>query len=405
MMENIVLYNGLIVAATCVVSIIIEMMILPRVIFIAKKKRLFDLPDKRKKHCEPIPRLGGITFTPVILLVTLFGIFIKFKFQIWDEILFFYRIPETILLVCGLLIIYLLGAKDDLVGVSFKKKFIIQFIAALCIVGSDVYINNFYGLFGIHEIPDILGIFLSIGLIMFTTNAINLIDGADGLASGVSAAALFIYGILFLKFGMWTYAGIAATTIGLLIPFFYYNFFHRSRKIFMGDTGSLTLGFILAFMILRLVKFPPTEVVVPTGYILLVLSALFVPLFDAFKVMIVRISTGRGPFSPDRNHIHHKLIDLGISKRKTVTIIVASSLFVTGLNWLLLSYIDCNIVLIIDIAFGAFSNMLISRAIKRREPNEESVKVKAKVTENNNTMNLLEIEDDVIVYEEVDLNR
>lgn len=365
-MENIVLYNGLIILATCVVSIIIEMMILPRVIFIAKKKKLFDLPDKRKKHCEPIPRLGGITFTPVILLVTLFGIFVKFKFQIWDEILFFYRIPETILLTCGLLVIYLLGAKDDLVGVSFKKKFVIQFIAALCIVGSDVYINNFYGLFGFHEIPDAVGIVISIGLIMFTTNAINLIDGADGLASGVSAAALLIYGILFLEFGMWTYAGIAAATIGLLIPFFYYNFFHRSRKIFMGDTGSLTLGFILAFMILRLAKYPPTEVVVPTGYILLILSALFVPLFDAFKVMIVRISMGRGPFSPDRNHIHHKLMDLGISKRKTVTIIVLSSLFVTAFNWVLLNYIDCNIVFLIDIALGVVSNVCIYRAIRRR---------------------------------------
>ena len=129
-MENIKLYNILIIVGACIASVIIEMMVLPRIIYIAKKKRLFDLPDKRKKHSEPIPRLGGISFTPVILLVSLFCLFIRFIFQFWDEELFFYRIPETILLVCGLLVIYLLGAKDDLVGVSFKKKFVIQFIAS-----------------------------------------------------------------------------------------------------------------------------------------------------------------------------------------------------------------------------------------------------------------------------------
>lgn len=364
-MEETILYNIIIVILACFVSMIIEMMLLPRIIYIAKKKRLFDLPDERKKHRIPIPRLGGVSFTPVILLVGLFSIFIRFKFHIWSEHEMEVRVPEVILLVCGLLIIYLLGVKDDLVGVSFKKKFLIQFIASLFIVGSGVYINDFYGLLGIYQIPDWLGIVLSIVLIMFTTNAINLIDGADGLASGISAVALVVFGIMFSIYGMWTYTGMAFIAIGILIPFFYYNFFHPTRKIFMGDTGSLTLGYLLAFMVLRLAKHPPFVEIVPSGLLLLILSALFIPLFDALKVMVVRVSMGKGPFSPDRNHIHHKLIDLGLSKRKAVFAIVSSGVILTILNWMLLhSEINCNIVLLIDIAIGVIVNILIYRAIR-----------------------------------------
>lgn len=366
-MENIKLYNILIIVVGCIASIIIEMMVLPRIIYIAKKKRLLDFPDKRKKHSKPIPRLGGISFTPVILLVSLFCLFIRFIFHYWTEELFFYRIPETILLVCGLLVIYLLGVKDDLVGVSFKRKFLFQFIASLCIVGSGVYINNLYGLLGFYEIPDWIGVILSIGLIMFTTNAINLIDGADGLASGISAVALVMYGILFVIYGMWTYASIAFITLGILIPFFYYNFFHPTRKIFMGDTGSLTLGFLLAFMILRIAKYPPSVEIVPQGLILMVLSVLFIPLFDALKVMVVRIAMGKGPFSPDRNHIHHKLIDLGLSKKKAVFLIVSAGVLFAATNWILLQFLDCNVVLILDLSFGVLANIFIYRRIRRKE--------------------------------------
>lgn len=364
-MDRFELYNILIIIAVCVISMVLEMMLLPRIIYIAKKKRLFDIPDKRKIHKYPIPRLGGISFTPVILLVTLFSLFIRLKLDMWNQAVVQERISEILLLACGLLIIYLLGVKDDLVGVGFKKKFLIQFIASLCIVGSGVYVDNLYGLFGIYQISDTLGIILSIGFIIFATNAINLIDGADGLASGISAIALMVYGIMFSMYDFWTCASIAFITIGILIPFFYYNIFHSTRKIFMGDTGSLTLGFLLAFMVLRLVKYPPVIEIVPSGLVLLVVSALFIPLFDALKVMIVRIAMGKGLFSPDRNHIHHKLIDLGLSKTKAVFLILTGSVLLIVINWLLLySGVNPNLVLVIDLALGVASNVLIYRAIR-----------------------------------------
>lgn len=363
-MEYLTFYNGLILLLAFVVSIIIEMMILPRVIFIAKKKRLFDLPDKRKKHSKPIPRLGGITFTPVVLLVLCFVLFIRFKFQLWDEVLMFYKLSELFLFVSGLLLIYLLGAKDDLVGVSFEKKFIIQFLASLCIVGSGLYVNNLYGLFGFYEIPHIIGILLSIGFIIFTTNAINLIDGADGLASGLAGIALITYSIFFIINGMWMYASFSLITLGILIPFFYYNFCHPNRKIFMGDTGSLTLGFMLSFMFMRLAKYPPVVEIVPDGLILLVITPLFIPLFDALKVMVVRMAMGKAPFYPDRNHIHHKLIDLNISKQNMVYILISTSIVFIAINWILLKFINVNLVLILDLGIATLSNILIYRKIR-----------------------------------------
>lgn len=331
------------------ISIIIEMMILPRIIYIAKKKRLFDLPDQRKKHGCPIPRLGGISFMPVILLVTFLLLFVRNKLGLWSDLFLETIFPEWALLICGMHIIYLLGAKDDLVGVSFKIKFLIQFIASLCIVGSGVYISNLFGLFGIYEIPPTVGIPLSILLIMFTTNSINLIDGADGLASGLSAIAFLTYGILFCMFSMWTYASIAFITLGILTTFFYYNFLHPTRKIFMGDTGSLTLGYLLAFMMIRLTNSPQAVEVVPSGFILLVVAALFIPPLDAFRVMLLRMLSGNPPFSPDRNHIHHKLLDLGLSRRRTVLTIIISGFLLFLLNMFLLLTLDCNIVLCLDI--------------------------------------------------------
>ena len=147
----------------------------------------------------------------------------------------------------------------------------------------------------------------------------------------------------------------------------------------MGDTGSLTLGYMLAFMMLRLVKYPPSVEVVPSGLLLLVLVALFIPLFDAVKVMFVRISMGKGPFSPDRNHIHHKLIDLGLSKKRTVFTVVVTGIALIVSNWILLHYFNCNIVLIFDLGMGLVINMFIYRRTRQIQISKPSVVEKKKI--------------------------
>lgn len=341
----------LIVVISALLAGIFEMMLLPRLIYIAKKKRLLDIPDVRKRHTIPIPRLGGMSFIPVIISITFLSLFIRSRYDLLDND-FLVILPEILLFVCGLFLIYLLGAKDDLVGVNFKYKFVTQTISSLFIISSGLYIKSLGGLFGIHEVSSYIGIPLSVLFIVYTTNAINLIDGADGLASGLSAIAFFFYGFLFIAEGLWTYATISFVVFGLLIPFFYYNFFHPSRKIFMGDTGSLTLGYLLSFMMLKLFNTPLDDIgdfwpETHGASILIVLSALYVPLYDAVRVMFVRIITKRSPFSPDRNHIHHKLIDLGLSRRKAVFTII-----IFGISFLLFTYVlsvflDCTIICII----------------------------------------------------------
>lgn len=159
-------------------------------------------------------------------------------------------IPEFYFMACGLTLLYLSGIKDDLVGLRYRSKFVVQIIAASLIPLSGLWINNLYGLFGIDELTPWLGIPFTILLTVFIVNAINLIDGIDGLASGLSSISLLTLGCLYIYYDQWIYAILAFSTLGVLLPFFYYNVFgkvDRCKKIFMGDTGSLTLGYILAF--------------------------------------------------------------------------------------------------------------------------------------------------------------
>lgn len=334
-----------------ILAIVSEIILIPQIIYVAYKKNLFDLPDPRKKHGFPIPRLGGVTFMPIIFFYTLLSFYIRYKLEVCPEDAFQDRVPEVFTMMCGLFLIYCVGLKDDLTGVGFKVKFLVQFVASLFIIGSGIYIDNLYGLFGIQAIPYYIGIPVTILFIVFTSNALNLIDGADGLASGLSLIAFLAFGILFIEVQKWTYAIMAFCSLGVLIAFFYYNFFHpKDQKIFMGDTGSLTLGYLLAFMMLVLMRTPPPAEGIPScSYIILIISALFIPLYDAIRVMLVRILSKRSPFSPDRNHIHHKLIDLGLPRHKAVVVILTIGIFLYLLNYMLVFCIDCNLLLIINI--------------------------------------------------------
>lgn len=341
------------IALSFFLSLGIESILLPKIIFISQKKNLFDFPDNRKQHIKPVSRLGGVSFLPVLLLVLMIVQYIWCKITNYDANLIRNdTLSELVMLISGLLVLFLVGIKDDLVGVRYSKKFVIQFIASTFLVLSGIYINNFYGLFGIHEVPIWIGIPFSIFLSVFITNSINLIDGIDGLASGISGAALFTYGVLFYIGHQWTYSIICFTMLGILVPFFYYNVFNNKHKIFMGDTGSLSLGFLLSFLGIRLAMNVPGMPVSSNGAILVALSALFIPLFDALKVMCIRFYARRNIFQPDRNHIHHQLIDVGIPHRITMFIIILASILLTVTNLFALEYIDINIILGVDIFIG-----------------------------------------------------
>ena len=356
------------------ISSLMSMIIIPRILVVALKKRLFDIPDSRKIHKGAIPRLGGLSFAPSILFSLSFvfalycaGYMYRLQIPFW---LFTHTLSEFYLLVCGVILLYLVGLKDDLVGMRYTKKFMVQIVAALLLPLSGLWINNLYGLFGIHELASWIGIPLTILVIVFITNAINLIDGIDGLASGLSGSALLVLGSLFLINGMWIYALLSFATLGVLVPFFYYNVFGQAdhgRKIFMGDTGSLTLGYILVFLAIRYASYNPDVVHYSAGAIVIAFSTLIVPMFDVVSVIIVRICNHQPVFKPDRNHIHHKFLDMGMSAHKAMISIVIIACLFSSLNILLVSFVNINIVFAGDIVIWVALSIWFERGGNKKE--------------------------------------
>lgn len=363
----------LLILLAFIISVVFSMVIIPRILIVALTKRLFDMPDERKIHTGAIPRLGGISFAPTILFSLAFISAIAYLGYLYG-----FRIPpdsipritpDFYLLTCGLIILYLTGIKDDLIGVQYYSKFIVQIIAAVLLPISGLWINNFYGLFGIHELTPWIGIPLTIFVIVFITNAINLIDGIDGLASGLSGTALLVLGYLFLHNQMWTYAMLCFSTLGVLIPFFYYNVFGKAeygRKIFMGDTGSLTLGYLLAFLCIRYAAYNPNIAPYCKSAILISFSTLIVPIFDVVRVVLLRFRRRKSLFSPDKNHIHHKFLEMDSCPRKVLLYILAISWAFSSMNIILAHYININILFIGDVVIWTAMNIYLNRIQDRK---------------------------------------
>ncbi len=334
------------------ISTYIAWLIIPRILLISFRKKLFDIPDERKVHKHAIPRLGGVSFFPTILFSCCSVLVIRTLMGYGISTLSAsYILPEFLVLICGMVLLYLTGIADDLVGVRYRQKFVIQIICACLFPAVGLWINDFYGLFGIDLLPAWFGIPFTILTIVFITNAINLIDGIDGLASGLSSVALLIFGFLYIEKGLWIYSMFAFSTFGVLVPFFYYNVFgsaEHARKIFMGDTGSLTLGYILSFLA---IKYSQNTDFIPItqGAFLIAFSTLIVPVFDVVRVVIVRIYHGKSPFEPDKNHIHHQFLAMGFTVRKSMLLILLISCVLSGLNILLMPNVNNTILLIGDI--------------------------------------------------------
>lgn len=359
------------VLLTFVISALIASILIPRILLIATRKRLYDLPDERKVHTKAIPRLGGVSFYPTILFSFCYVMALRMLFDCGvDVVRAEFLLPEVLLLFCGMTLLYLTGIADDLVGVRYRQKFFIQLISASFLPLSGLWFNNLYGLFGIYQIPAGIGIPLTIVAVVYITNAINLIDGIDGLASGLSSVSLLVLGTLFFMQELWAYSMIAFATVGVLIPFFYYNVFggkEGGRKIFMGDTGSLTLGFILSFLVLKYSMSNTTIKPDSTGAMLVALSTLFVPLLDVLRVILVRTREGKNPFQPDKNHIHHKLLAVGMTTRQAMLTLVALALCLSIITILLIPYVNNTFLLLIDVIIWIGLNQWWDRLRDKRK--------------------------------------
>jgi len=294
-------------------SFILTYLTIPKIIGVVEHKRLMDDPNQRSSHKSRTPTLGGIAFF-YCLIFSLF--FIKDKAE---HLEFIYLIP-------GLTILFIVGLKDDMVVLSPGSKLLAQVVAIAFILVNDSFgIESLNGFLNIYEIPYYL--YLAIGgfLMLTIINSYNLIDGIDGLASIVGIVIMVIYTTIFYLSKEYFFALIAITMNACLMAFFGFNI-SSSKKIFMGDTGSLIVGFIISVLTLKFLALEPTAYgelpFLLENAPLIAISILIVPLFDTARVFAIRLANKRGPFSPDRNHVHHVLIDFwGLSHKQASFII------------------------------------------------------------------------------------
>lgn len=308
----------LIVLLSFFIAVIIVFTSIPTIVKVAHAKRLTDEPGKRKSHSTSVPTLGGIAiFTGILIPFSLFTYFFRhFEFQ--------YIIGAS-------LILFFVGVKDDILVTAPLKKLMGQVTASLIIIVlGDFRFTSLHGFYGIYHISYWASVVLTLFVFLAIINGFNLIDGIDGLASGVGIIASLFFGVWFFIAGTLAYAILAAAVIGSLVTFFVFNVFGRKNKIFMGDTGSLIVGL---FMAVFAVKFNEMNTNPNIPYFIHAAPAvsfgiLIVPLFDTLRVMVIRLARGRSLFKPDKNHVHHKLLSMGFSHFQATLMILAANVII-----------------------------------------------------------------------------
>ncbi|MCH5327998.1 MAG: undecaprenyl/decaprenyl-phosphate alpha-N-acetylglucosaminyl 1-phosphate transferase [Coprobacter sp.] len=354
--------------ATFFVVAMITGLLIPKILLIAFRRKLFDETNPRKIHKGAVPRLGGIAFFPAIQfsILLLFGVSQRFMPGFLQQLMSS-SFTQLCFVTTAAIVLYLVGIADDLIGVKYQAKFAAQLLAALFVITGGIRIDNLYGLLGIYQLPFSASILLTILLIMFITNAVNLIDGIDGLASGLSAIACAVYGCIFYNAGLHVYGLLSFSTLGALLPFFYYNVFgnpsHYS-KIFMGDTGALFIGLILSVLSLRICQIGDTGEAMSMA--VAAYAPLLIPCFDVVRICLRRMRAHRNPFLPDKDHIHHKLLALGMGQRTVMVAIVMASLVFILINCWLSTVININLLLAVDISVWIGVNVILSRYFRKR---------------------------------------
>ncbi len=296
---------------TAIISFIVAFLAIPVIIHIADKKKLYDIPDERKLHKHTIASLGGIG----VFIAIVFSCLVSADFQSFPEFQYFFA---------SMFIIFFIGLRDDIIALSAFKKFVAQIIAAGIIIHfGGIRIESLYGLFGVDELVPMYSIPLTYITMILVINAFNLIDGIDGLAGGLGLMVSLLLGTYFGFAGLAAYAALSFSLSAALLAFLIFNF--HPAKIFMGDCGSLLVGLICSVLVLKFINTassPAAVLPIPSATVIGI-SLILIPLVDTIRVFSIRILKGRSPFSPDRNHIHHILLDKGLS-HSAITLICVS---------------------------------------------------------------------------------
>lgn len=311
--------SGMLVVLSLLLSFVVVYFSIPSIVTVSHLKGLFDRPGHRKCHSHDIPNLGGVSIFAGIVMAT--ALFINSA-----------NSNELLLLIAGMTVLFFIGLKDDILVIDPNKKLWGEIIAVLIIVLlGDVRFTNLHGFMGIYHVNEYVGIALSVFAMIVIVNSFNLIDGIDGLASGIGIIISLSFGVWFYLVGYADYAILSAALAGSLIAFFRFNVFGSANKIFMGDTGSLIVGFVIGLLVIR---FNEINAVYHGAYSFdsapaVSFGVLIIPLFDTMRVFVIRVLKGRSPFKADKNHLHHRLLMLGFTHLQTTAIIVfANFLFI-----------------------------------------------------------------------------
>ena len=338
-------------------ALLVAMFAVPSIVHIAHLKNLLDTPNGRTVHKSLTPRLGGVAvFAGFMSALTIFAPLNN-------------GVKE---LLAGCIILFFVGLKDDLVTISVAKKFVGQLLATgVVMIMADVRITSFQGILGIYELPVGVSYAFTFVMIVGITNAINLIDGLDGLAGTIVLILTGTFGYYFYRYGGATfsnYAFVAVCLIGGMLGFLRYNF-HKA-SVFMGDTGSLVCGFIVSILAIQFIELgsrtgQPFGNAAPA----VTLGVLFVPLFDTLRVFILRMAAGQSPFTPDKNHVHHRIMAMGFPQISTVLLLgllnIVVVLFV--INFYFLGNLPLiGILVAFSVLLSVFLGVYHSRAARRQ---------------------------------------
>ena len=302
-------------------AFVVTYYLIPKVLWVSKEKNLTAPVVGRSSHKVEIPSFGGVAFFITLILVLSLIQSMRLSY-VGNH------------LIAAITVLFMVGLKDDLVVSTARVKLVGQITATCFIIFSpELHISSLEGFWGIHEIPEAVGLGLKALLVIALINAYNLIDGIDGLASMVGIVISLCYTLAFYVTEQPFYALVSLSLAGILSAFLRYNFSRGHRKIFMGDSGSLVIGLVLAFLSIRILVIEPfiplmIEGHEPANRLLFLSCVLFIPVFDTLRVIIIRKLNGSSPFSPDKNHCHHVLLDLGYSHKKASMLLASLNVLV-----------------------------------------------------------------------------
>jgi len=340
--------------AACVTSFLVTFLILPLIIKYSFQKNLVDAPGGRKIHKKVTPSLGGIA----IFIGFIAASFIWLDLDQWQNFRY---------VIASMFIVFLIGVRDDLVPFRALHKLFGQIVAVVILLFSTTHINSFYGFMGINQIPVIAGYFITGLTIIIITNAFNLIDGLDGLAGSVGLISLLAFGIWFHMVGDYAFSLFSFAMAGGILSFLIFNW--EPSEIFMGDTGAMVIGMLLAVLVIRFMNTNDgLEVNHPAKFRASIATAgcfIIVPLCDTLRIVILRLLKGKSPFSPDKSHIHHAIIRLGLSHAQAAAILAIVSLLYVAIAILFKGSRDNYLVFGVA-AFTVLLSLFLDRLILRK---------------------------------------